>query len=30
MLYTKNAGDLKVFWQGPTLGWDYLHEAIDP
>jgi hypothetical protein len=23
MLYTKNAGDLKVFWQGPTLGWDF-------
>jgi hypothetical protein len=22
MLYTKNAGDLKVFWQGPTVGWD--------
>src|SRR6202047_788692 len=22
VLYTKNAGDLKVFWQGPTLGWD--------
>jgi hypothetical protein len=22
-LYTKNAGDLKVFWQGPTLGWDF-------
>jgi hypothetical protein len=21
-LYTKNAGDLRVFWQGPTLGWD--------
>jgi hypothetical protein len=21
-LYTKNAGDLKVFWQGPSLGWD--------
>jgi hypothetical protein len=21
--YTKNAGDLKVFWQGPTLGWDF-------
>ena len=21
-LYTKNAGDLKVYWQGPTLGWD--------
>jgi hypothetical protein len=23
MLYTKNAGDLKVFWQRPTLGWDF-------
>jgi len=23
MLYTKNAGDLKVFWQGPTIGWDF-------
>ncbi|MEM9331785.1 MAG: EipA family protein [Pseudomonadota bacterium] len=22
-LYTKNAGDHKVFWQGPSLGWDY-------
>jgi len=22
ILYTKNAGDLRVFWQGPTLGWD--------
>jgi hypothetical protein len=22
MLYTKNAGDLKVFWQGPTVGYD--------
>jgi hypothetical protein len=22
MLYTKNAGDLRVYWQGPTLGWD--------
>jgi hypothetical protein len=21
-LYTKNAGDLRVFWQGPTIGWD--------
>jgi hypothetical protein len=21
-LYTKNAGDLKTYWQGPTLGWD--------
>jgi hypothetical protein len=23
MLYTKNAGDLKVFWQGPAVGWDF-------
>ena len=23
MLYTKNAGDHKVFWQGPSVGWDY-------
>ena len=23
MLYTKNAGDLKVFWQGPSVGWDF-------
>jgi len=22
-LYTKNAGDHKVFWQGPTIGWDF-------
>ena len=22
VLYTKNAGDLKVFWQGPSVGWD--------
>jgi hypothetical protein len=22
-LYTKNAGDLRVFWQGPSLGFDY-------
>lgn len=22
-LYTKNAGDHPVFWQGPSLGWDY-------
>lgn len=22
-LYTKNAGDHKVFWQGPTVGWDF-------
>ncbi|MBI3436513.1 MAG: DUF1134 domain-containing protein [Proteobacteria bacterium] len=23
VLYTKNAGDLRVFWQGPTVGWDF-------
>ena len=23
MLYTKNAGDHRVFWQGPSLGWDF-------
>ena len=23
VLYTKNAGDLKVFWQGPSVGFDY-------
>jgi hypothetical protein len=22
VMYTRNAGDLKVFWQGPTLGFD--------
>ena len=22
-LYTKNAGDHKVYWQGPSLGWDF-------
>ena len=22
-LFTKNAGDHKVFWQGPSVGWDY-------
>ena len=22
MLYTKNAGDLRVYWQGPSIGWD--------
>jgi hypothetical protein len=22
-LYTKNAGDLRVFWQGPSVGWDF-------
>lgn len=23
LLYTKNAGDHQVFWQGPSIGWDY-------
>ncbi|QBK31624.1 DUF1134 domain-containing protein [Roseitalea porphyridii] len=23
MLYTKNAGDHMVFWQGPSVGWDF-------
>jgi len=23
VLYTKNAGDLRVYWQGPTVGWDF-------
>lgn len=23
MLYTRNAGDKKIFWQGPSLGWDF-------
>jgi hypothetical protein len=23
MMYTKNAGDHKVYWQGPSVGWDY-------
>lgn len=23
VLYTKNAGDHRVFWQGPSVGWDY-------
>jgi hypothetical protein len=22
-LYTKNAGDHKIYWQGPSLGWDF-------
>ncbi len=22
-LYTKNAGDHKLYWQGPSIGWDY-------
>jgi hypothetical protein len=22
-LYTKNAGDRRVFWQGPSVGWDF-------
>jgi hypothetical protein len=23
VLYTKNAGDHNVFWQGPSIGWDF-------
>jgi hypothetical protein len=23
MMYTKNAGDHKVYWQGPSVGWDF-------
>jgi hypothetical protein len=23
ILYTRNAGDRRVFWQGPTVGWDF-------
>jgi hypothetical protein len=23
MLYTKNAGDRRVYWQGPSLGFDF-------
>jgi hypothetical protein len=23
VLYTKNAGDLRVYWQGPTIGFDF-------
>ncbi|MCZ8376562.1 MAG: DUF1134 domain-containing protein [Beijerinckiaceae bacterium] len=23
VLYTRNAGDRKVFWQGPSIGWDF-------
>ena len=23
MLYTRNAGDLRLFWQGPSVGFDY-------
>ncbi len=23
VLYTRNAGDRKVFWQGPSVGWDF-------
>ena len=22
-LYTRNAGDMRVYWQGPSLGWDF-------
>ncbi|WP_394945895.1 DUF1134 domain-containing protein [Xanthobacter variabilis] len=23
VLYTRNAGDMKVYWQGPSVGWDF-------
>lgn len=23
IMYTRNAGDRKVYWQGPSLGWDF-------
>ncbi|MFG1480319.1 DUF1134 domain-containing protein [Xanthobacter sp. V4C-4] len=23
VLYTRNAGDLKLYWQGPSVGWDF-------
>lgn len=23
VMYTKNAGDHKLYWQGPSVGWDY-------
>lgn len=23
VLYTKNAGQMRVFWQGPSIGWDF-------
>lgn len=23
VLYTRNAGDLKIYWQGPSVGWDF-------
>lgn len=23
MLYTRNAGDKRIYWQGPSLGWDF-------
>ena len=28
-LYTKNAGDLRVYWQGPTVGWEDYWKAFD-
>ena len=30
VLYTKNAGDLKVYWQGPSIGWDVGGEGARP
>ena len=28
MLYTKNAGDLRVYWQGPSIGWDFGGDGV--
>src|SRR3954447_20578769 len=30
VLYTKNAGDLRVFWQGPSLGFDFGGDGARP
>lgn len=27
-LYTKNAGDHKLFWQGPSIGWDFGGDGV--
>ena len=29
-LYTKNAGDLRVYWQGPSVGFDWAATAPAP
>src|SRR5206468_11245005 len=30
MLYTKDAGDHRVYWQGPSLGYDFGGEGSQP